>query len=137
MKNKLFIKKLDEIITHKFDGNVSKYARTAGVGISTIQNYLSGRSIPNSETLEKLAKAAGISKDDLYPGESSANDTEVVKEESAVYTAEEKRYINKVVDILRGPDEVDKSAVKRVIDSMKRDVWDKSLREARRKPSNK
>ena len=137
MKNELFINKLDEIITSKFNGNVSRYARTAGVGISTIQNYLSGRSIPNSETLEKLAKAAGISKDDLYPGESSARDIEVIKEEAAAYTVEDKRYINKVVDILRGPDEIDKSAVKRLIDSMKRDVWDKSLREARRKTLNK
>lgn len=90
-----------------------------------------------SETLEKLAKAAGISKDDLYPGESSARDIELVREKSEIYTAEEKRYLDKVLDILRGPDEVDKSAVKRVIDSMKRDVWDKSLREARRKTLNK
>lgn len=54
-----------------YNGNVSRYARAAGVGISIIQNYLSGRSIPNSETIEKHAKAAGISKDDLYHVESS------------------------------------------------------------------
>lgn len=121
----------------KFDGNVSRYARTAGVGISTIQNYLSGRSIPNSETLEKLAKVAGISKDNLYPGESSVRDIELVKEEAEVYTAEEKRYLDKVLDILRGTDEADKSAFKRVIDFIKRDIWDKSRRETRRKTLNK
>ena len=64
------------------------------------QRLRSGKNL-NSKTLEKIAKAAGISKDDLYPGKSSARDIEVVREEAEVYTAEEKRYLDKVLDIPR------------------------------------
>jgi len=48
-----------------------------------------------------------------------------------VYTPEEQKYINKLISILRGNNEDKKIAIRTILDTLKRDIWDDSLRETK------
>ena len=43
-----------------------QFARDLGVSLGTVQNWLSGDSFPNSEKLEKVAVAVGMSLEQLF-----------------------------------------------------------------------
>lgn len=72
MDGQLLINVLNKIIKDKFDGNVSEYARKAGISIGNLHEYIKGRCMPKKDTIEKLARAAGISETEFYGAPKSA-----------------------------------------------------------------
>lgn len=126
MKNQVFINTLNKIINDNFHGNVSKYARAAGIPDSTPRTYLKRGSKPNPEILTKLAQAAGISITELY-GEKHEKWTEaregVVCEQVIHYEGQERRrnwpysqeeqeFIGKLIAILRGKNKINITVIK-------------------------
>ncbi|GAB63067.1 MAG: hypothetical protein DWB56_06895 [Candidatus Jettenia sp.] len=67
MKNQEFINNLHKILKEKYKGNVSKFALAAGINYGTLRTYLKRGSKPNPDILKKLANAAGMTTDELYP----------------------------------------------------------------------
>ena len=127
MKNQRFINSLNKIINEKFQGNTSEYSRVAGIPDSTLRTYLSRGSKPNPEILTRLARAAGMSIAELYTDESKTEEF-VVKEAGILYTGPERRhnvpytreeqlYMEKLLDILRGSNKKNVSAIKENIDA--------------------
>lgn len=53
----------------KFQGKLSRYARAAVIKDQTLRNYLERGSKPNPDILTKLANAAGMTTNELYPTE--------------------------------------------------------------------
>lgn len=49
-----------------------------------------------------------------------------------MYSPEAQKYINKLISILRGNNDDKKIAVKTTLDALKRDIWDDSLRGAKK-----
>ena len=49
-----------------------------------------------------------------------------------MYTPDEQKYINKLISILRGNNDDKKVAIKTILDTLKRDIWDDSLRGAKK-----
>ncbi len=49
-----------------------------------------------------------------------------------MYTPDEQKYINKLISVLRGNNDDKKVAVKTILDALKRDIWDDSLRGAKK-----
>ena len=127
MKKQALINNLKSIIDYKFDGNVSAFAKICDIHSPTIHNYLKGKYAPKGENLEKLARAAGMSIAELYADGSVAEEF-VVKEAGILYTGPERRhnvpytreerlYMEKLLDILRGSNKKNVSAIKENIDA--------------------
>lgn len=128
MNNKEFKNILKRIINEKFKGKVRRYAIAADVKCGTLMNYLKRGSKPNPEILTRLARAAGMSIAELY-AEGSAVEEFVIKEAETTlyagferrhnmpYTAEERLYMEKLLDILRGSNKKNVSAIKENIDA--------------------
>lgn len=69
VKNAEFKLRLEKIINEKFGGNISRFSRASGVPVSTIRSYVRQEKIatPGMDMLKKLAVAAGVGVQDIYP----------------------------------------------------------------------
>lgn len=102
-----------------------------GIERGWIVSILQGSDIGISKAY-KIAKALGVTMEELYLGTEKAQE---IREEAAEYwgkyrprNQEEERYIGKLLDILRGTDEDAKIMVKKVLDNAIRDAWSEAER---------
>lgn len=128
LNRKGFIDELKHIIKTRFGDNVTNFSKIAGIHPSRMHDYLKGGCFPKAEKLEKIARAAGMSIAELY-AEGSAAEEFVVKEAgtafcsgherrgSVLYTEEERLYMEKLLDVLRGSNKKNASAIKENIDA--------------------
>lgn len=96
-KNTEFRARLIKIIQEKYNGNSSKFARVADVPGSTVQSYIKREKIatPSIDILEKLALAAGVRLEELYPfrdPEGSLSETLTLGGETYVHTRDKCTY---------------------------------------------
>ena len=142
MKKQALINNLKNIIDYKFDGNVSAFAKICDIHSPTIHNYLKGKYAPKGENLEKLARAAGMSIAELYSEGSAAEElvlneagilyTGPERRRSLLYTNEERLCMEKLLDIMRGRNKKNASAIKENIDAFyeTRDIIPGELKKA-------
>lgn len=52
--------------------------------------------------------------------------------DNSMYSPEEQKYINKLISVLRGNNDDKKITAKTILDALKRDIWDDSLRGAKK-----
>lgn len=90
-----------------------------------------GSDIGASKAFE-VARVLGVTMEELCVGTEKA---QVILKQEADYwekyrprTPEEERYINKILDILRGSDEEAKITVRKMLDSIRRDAWTEAKR---------
>lgn len=69
VRNAEFSIRLKKIINEKFGGNISRFSRASGIPVSTIRSYVKQEKIatPGMDILEKLAAAAGVGVQYVYP----------------------------------------------------------------------
>ncbi len=102
-------------LSKKFGGPYTLIKK--GIKRGWIDSIIQGSDIGLSKAVE-IAKILGVTAEELYTGKKT-NET---KEE--VYSPEEQKYINKLIQILRGNEEDKKTAIKINLDSLKRDIWE-------------
>ncbi len=102
-------------LSKKFGGPYTLIKK--GIKRGWIDSIIQGSDIGLSKAVE-IAKILGVTAEELYTGKKT-NET---KEE--VYSPEEQKYINKLIEILRGNEENKKITIKTNLDSLKRDVWE-------------
>ncbi len=103
-------------LTKKFGKPYS--LRAKGIKTGIINSILKG-CIPKLNEAYEVAKVLGVTMEELLTGNYDAK---------KVYSPEEQKYVDKLLYILRGNEEDKKTAIKINLDSLKRDVWDDSLR---------
>ncbi|WKZ14042.1 MAG: hypothetical protein QY317_08985 [Candidatus Jettenia caeni] len=97
-----------------------------GLKKSIVNSIMRGSDIGATKAYE-VAKFLGITVEELLTGKF---------DEKRIYTTEEQKYIDKLVEILRSNDEQKITTVTTILDSLKRDVWNNSLREQKREEIN-
>lgn len=110
-------------LSKKFGGTHALIGK--GLTKSIVNSIMRGSDIGVSKAYE-VAKVLGVSVEELI-GE------EVAKAPGVEYNQEEVKYIDKLLAILRGHDEVKKAVVKGVLDMAKQDVWTQEQRQAYKK----
>ena len=114
-------------LSKKFGGPYTLIKK--GIKRGWIDSIIQGSDIGLSKAIE-VAKILGVTAEELYTGKKEGES----KEE--IYTQEEQKYINKLVQILRGNEEDKKTTIKTNLDSLKRDVWKYSPRKTKQHKVN-
>lgn len=86
-----------------------------GIDRSWINSILQGSEIGVTKAYE-VAKVLGVTMEELLTGN---------YEEKKVYTPEQQKYINKLIDILNSNDDHKKITITTMLDNLKRDIWEK------------
>lgn len=110
-------------LSEKFGGPYALVKK--GIKRGLIDSIVQGKDVRISNVIQ-IAQALGITVGELI-GE------EVEKISRVQYNQEEVKYIDKLLAILRGHDEVKKAVVKGVLDMAKQDVWTQEQRQAYKK----
>jgi len=84
-----------------------------GIKRSIIQSILKG-SMPKTNEAYEVAKVLGVTMEELLTGN---------YEEKKVYTPEQQKYIDKLIDILNSNEEDKKITITTMLDNLKRDTW--------------
>lgn len=115
-------------LAKKFGGPYTLESK--GLRMSIITSIMRGSDIGISKAYE-VAKVLGVSVGDLIAENPT---TETVNEVHAEYqSAEERKYTDKLLSVLRGHDEAKKATVKGVLDMAKQDAWTQEERQAYKK----
>lgn len=91
-----------------------------GIKKGIIQSILKG-SIPKISEAYEVAKVLGVSMEELLTGKF---------EERKIYSPEQQKYINKLIDILNGNDDHKKITITTMLDNLKRDTWEKESKKS-------
>ncbi len=98
-------------LSKKFKG---PYAlKSKSLSMSTITSIMRGSDIGVSKAYE-VAKALGVTMEELLTGN---------YEEKKVYTPEQQKYIDKLIDILNSNEEDKKITITTMLVNLKRDTW--------------
>lgn len=101
MKNQLFTNRLKTLI--ETQGTARQFAIKANIPEQTINSYLKRGSLPDIEKSVKIAKALGITVEELLTGRNP--------EKVLLRDADERIYVEKLLRILRSNDDLMKRAI--------------------------
>jgi transcriptional regulator with XRE-family HTH domain len=105
-------------LTKKFGG--THYLINKGLTQSIVNSIMRGSDISFSKA-NKVAKVLGVTMEELLTGN---------YEEKKVYTPEQQKYIDKLIDILNSNDEHKKITITTMLDNLKRDTWEKDSKKS-------
>lgn len=94
---------------------------TKGVKKGVINSIMRG-GYPKINEAHEVAKVLGVTMEELLTGNYN---------EEKIYSTEEQKYINKLIDILRSNNNTKISTTKNFLDLIKRDVWNDSFSKAK------
>ncbi|MBM2835670.1 MAG: hypothetical protein HW406_2831 [Candidatus Brocadiaceae bacterium] len=97
-----------------------------GLKKSIVDSIMRGSDIGSTMAYE-VAKILGVTMEELLTG-----NYDVKK----VHSPEEQKYVDKLVQILRGNEEDKKTTIKTNLDSLKRDIWENSPRKTKQPEVN-
>ncbi|MDE2216551.1 MAG: hypothetical protein KGJ87_05225 [Planctomycetota bacterium] len=89
-----------------------------GIKRGWIDSIMQGSDIGVSKAYE-IAKVLGVTMEELLTGN---------YEEKKVYSPDKQKYIDKLIEILNGNDDQKKNAIITILDNLKRDAWNDSLK---------
>ncbi|MBM4056508.1 MAG: hypothetical protein FJ264_17950 [Planctomycetes bacterium] len=88
--------------------------RNKGIKKGIIDSILKG-SIPKINEAYEVAKVLGVTMEELLTGGFNKR---------KIYTPEQQKYIDKLIEILNGKDEGKKTTIKTILDNLIRDAWE-------------
>ncbi|OHB39912.1 MAG: hypothetical protein A2099_07960 [Planctomycetes bacterium GWF2_39_10] len=106
-------------LTKKFGKPYS--LRAKGIKTGIINSILKG-CIPKLNEAYEVAKVLGVTMEELLTGN---------YDEKKIYSPEEQKYVDKLIDILRNNDNSKITTTKNFLDFIKRDVWKDSLKKTK------
>lgn len=89
-----------------------------GLKKSIVNSIMRGSDIGTTKAYE-VAKVLGVTMEELLTGN---------YEEKKVYSPDKQKYIDKLIEILNGNDDQKKNAIITILDNLKRDAWNDSLK---------
>ena len=98
-------------LSKKFGGKYSLIKK--GITLSTINSIMRGSDISITKAYD-VAKVLGVTIEELLTGN---------YEEKKVYTPEQQKYIDKLIDILNSNEKDKKITITTMLDNLKRDTW--------------
>ena len=132
MKRKPFVDRILWLINDVSKNNQKKFAEDLGILPATVNSWIKNERFPKQEQLEKIRKKLGLNINWLLTGSGppylydkpsksgdkvvQIRDTEQYYEER--YKAEEDKYVEKLLKILRGDDTQNKKVIKHSLDIM-------------------
>jgi len=108
-------------LSNKFGGPYALMKK--GIKRSVIGSIMKDKDVRISNAIQ-VAHALGVSVEELCSGKARLAIQETINEAPEQYqTDEERRYMDKLLAVLRGQDEAKKATVKGVLDLAKQDIW--------------
>ena len=111
-------------LSKKFGGTHSLINK--GLTQATVNSIMRGSDIGVTKAYE-VAKILGVTMEELLTGK---------KNYKTSYLPEHEKYIDKLIEILNNNDEEKKTAIKIILDNLKRDTWEQQERKSKQQEMN-